>query len=609
MAVFITAPSEGDSSTSGERHFAKAIKRCLGDEYIVWYDVPVGLKVIGNPSRQPDFILLHPQWGVLIMEIKDWRMKTIQDLNPKQATLLVNGQPTEAKNPLNQARDYGFRVMNLLQKDHLLVHPRGKHEGKLLTPCNHGVVLSNIKRRDFEAKNFSTVIPPHLVICQDEMNDSVSPEAFEKRLLDMCEYSFGSTLANEQIDRIRWHLFPEIRINAPSQLDKIPDIIQIMDLEQEKLARNLGDGHRIIHGVAGSGKTLVLVNRCLQLIEELDKPILVICFNLVLAAQLRYVLQEKGAEGRVIVQHFHGWCKHILKQSCVSSPRRADYAELQEYIHAIENTVLEAVENGQILQGIYGAVLVDEAHDFNDSWLKLLAKMPDPDKKHLLILYDDAQGLYSRQRPIWSRLNIQARGRTSAMKVNYRNTIEVATWASLFAQDMLAETSNPDEDQPIRLTPQTAGRIGIAPKIRPQSNFREEVKYIATGLKKLHEEGYAWNQMAILYAFKRDGGTVAEILASKGVPVEWLNEQNDRLNYNPAAPSVKVMTIHCSKGLEFPVVAIPGIDKIDNYDEKVQLIYVGMTRSTNKLVLSYTGSNCNSALVQHLETTLPSLAA
>ena len=31
-----------------------------------------------------------------------------------------------------------------------------------------------------------------------------------------------------------------------------------MDLQQGKLARSLGDGHRVIHGVAGSGKNMIL---------------------------------------------------------------------------------------------------------------------------------------------------------------------------------------------------------------------------------------------------------------------------------------------------------------------------------------------------------------
>jgi superfamily I DNA and RNA helicase len=32
-----------------------------------------------------------------------------------------------------------------------------------------------------------------------------------------------------------------------------------MDVEQERLARGLGEGHRVIHGAVGSGKTMILV--------------------------------------------------------------------------------------------------------------------------------------------------------------------------------------------------------------------------------------------------------------------------------------------------------------------------------------------------------------
>jgi superfamily I DNA and RNA helicase len=34
--------------------------------------------------------------------------------------------------------------------------------------------------------------------------------------------------------------------------------MRVMDMQQEQLARSLGDGHRVIHGVAGSGKTMIL---------------------------------------------------------------------------------------------------------------------------------------------------------------------------------------------------------------------------------------------------------------------------------------------------------------------------------------------------------------
>ena len=135
----------------------------------------------------------------------------------------------------------------------------------------------------------------------------------------MFHYHFGNPLTLPQIERVRWHLFPEIRISSvqqdffsdPPKFDEgepVPDIVRVMDLAQEQLARSLGSGHRIIHGVAGSGKTLILGYRCLHLARILHKPILVLCFNITLAARLRSFINEKGIADKVQVYHFHEWC-------------------------------------------------------------------------------------------------------------------------------------------------------------------------------------------------------------------------------------------------------------------------------------------------------------
>jgi superfamily I DNA/RNA helicase len=50
------------------------------------------------------------------------------------------------------------------------------------------------------------------------------------------------------------------------------------------------------------------------------------------------------------------------------------------------------------------------------------------------------------------------------------------------------------------------------------------------------------------------------------------------------------MTMHSSKGLEFPLVAIPGIGFMPGTQKdlaaEAKLLYVAMTRSTEKLVLT-----------------------
>ena len=111
----------------------------------------------------------------------------------------------------------------------------------------------------------------------------------------MFNYQFPQSLTLPQIDRMRAHLFPEIRIQAvnndlfapqeqPAQpVTAIPDIIKVMDMQQELLARSFGEGHRVVHGVAGSGKTLILGFRCWYLAQLHSSPILVLCYNISLA--------------------------------------------------------------------------------------------------------------------------------------------------------------------------------------------------------------------------------------------------------------------------------------------------------------------------------------
>jgi superfamily I DNA and RNA helicase len=74
--------------------------------------------------------------------------------------------------------------------------------------------------------------------------------------------------------------------------DTIPNIVRIMDLQQEQLARSLGEGHRVIHGVAGSGKTMILVYRVEYLAQVIQKPILVLCYNVSLAARLEQMARK-----------------------------------------------------------------------------------------------------------------------------------------------------------------------------------------------------------------------------------------------------------------------------------------------------------------------------
>ncbi|MBD1998452.1 NERD domain-containing protein [Leptolyngbya sp. FACHB-541] len=597
MATLIPAfSSRSQYMTPGERRLAQRLEQKLEDDYLLWYDVPVGEKRL-----HPDFILLHPLRGLIVLEVKDWKLDTIGQINPVSVTLLtVNGEE-RVKNPVAQARGYALAVKQELERDHLLVESAGHYKGKLAFPVSHGVILANITRKQFESvEGLNEVLEPNLVICQDEMYESVDAGEFQQRLWNFCTYKFGEPLTPTQIDRIRWHLFPEVRISdrpleretsQPEAL-AVPDVLRVMDLYQEQLARSLGDGHRVVHGVAGSGKTLILVYRCLHLAQQSGKPILVLCFNVTLAAKLRSMLHEKGVGDRVTVRHFHGWCGDLLQQYGMAKP---SYNQFQgdEYVRELVRRVIGAVDSGKIPAGQYGAVLIDEGHDFRPEWLKLTAQMVDPKTSSFLLLYDDAQNLYGEKRAkkfSFKSCGIQAQGRTTIFKINYRNTAEVLTVAYQFAREAMLPTDGQEEDTPMLVKPESSMRHGAKPVLIRLPNFKQEIDYLAERSQQFHERGTPWNEMAIVYRSKFMGDRICSQLKQAQIPVEWVNENGNSRDFKPTEQSIKLITMHSSKGLEFPVVFIPGVGYLPSQystpEEEARLLYVAMTRAIDQLVLT-----------------------
>src|SRR5699024_11861087 len=76
---------------------------------------------------------------------------------------------------------------------------------------------------------------------------------------------------------------------APYQDDLLLSLhdMKTMDLHQENLAKQIGDKNRLIRGVAGSGKTLILASRAKLLAKQHpDWKILILCYNISLASYI-----------------------------------------------------------------------------------------------------------------------------------------------------------------------------------------------------------------------------------------------------------------------------------------------------------------------------------
>lgn len=599
MAVFPQGKTRiRERVRGGERRVFEALARQLEDDYTVWHNIPI----LGS-SREPDFVVLHPQRGLLILEVKDWKLTTILDANPMRVHIRTEQGGVAKVHPLSQAKGYALDVHRLLERHPELCHQEGPHKGKVILPWGWGAVLSHIRRSEVEGNaDFQSVFEPARVLLADDLAEEVEPMAFQERLWSMFTVHWRPALTLPQLSLVRGLLFPELRLgeqkplplNAALPALVVRDVLQVMDQHQEAIARNLGEGHRLIHGPAGSGKTMLLIFRAvhLQAAARPDKPILVLCYNKALADRIDAILRLKGVGPSVQVRTFHSWAYELVRTYQLG---RVDHLDRSEFSEAVARLACDGIASKRVPQGQYTALLIDEAHDLADDWIAAAVKMVDPATKSLLVLYDDAQSIYQKKRRklSFAKLGVEARGRTEILRINYRNTREVLSVALECARSILEERASTDGDEVPLVLPESAGRTGPLPVFRRFENLQAELRGVLDTLQRLLADGTRARDVVVLARQWWPLEKLRDLLESAGIPAVLTKAH--RRGEARDEEAVTLTTLHSSKGLEFPVVLIVALNLLETRDEEfaeeVRLLYVGMTRATHQLHLSASGAS------------------
>ncbi|EDR2901472.1 NERD domain-containing protein, partial [Salmonella enterica subsp. enterica] len=181
MAKLMTSLAQcSERITWGERRVAQRLESHLGDDCLIWYDIPVG-----RQYQHPDFVIIDPSSGLIFLEVKDWRRSTFCHADPRMVTLETAQGSMQVKNPLVQVREYACATAEMLSRDPLL-QQTGIYQGKLNVAWAYGVVFTNITRQQLKSLSadgaVEAVFPEALTICQDEMTESVSQEAFRNKI-------------------------------------------------------------------------------------------------------------------------------------------------------------------------------------------------------------------------------------------------------------------------------------------------------------------------------------------------------------------------------------------------------------------------------------------
>lgn len=611
MAECVPDRLSSKASRGEERTFALLKK--LPDDYWIYYEPNID-------NRHPDFIVIAPDLGVIIIELKGWYFDDIVGGNHSEITINSEGRERQEIHPLEQARNYMWRLFRACEKNQYreyLFRKEGKYRNKFFFPFCHFVVLSNISRDNIlkrKDQNVSDIFKSDNTLFRDELValEDASPEEIKNTLMRFFDPYWPITrFSDEQVNVLRSIIHPEIilspltsRTLTEDEAEKCFDLV-VLDRKQENNARKIGEGHRIIYGVAGSGKTVLLIARAKWLHDrDPHARILLLCYNVVLSVYLRHVLEEYP---RINVFHFDGWAKHNG-----IPPRKEDPAtkKLEDDV-SLGKRLLEHLRNHGGDSRKYDAILVDEAQDFPPVWYScVLEALNDPLDGDLLIVCDGNQGIRLIDAVSWKSLGIKAVGRTIHQAFdldrNYRNTREILKLAAHFTAKNVK--NNEDSISIVPVDPNQAIRRGPKPILLRCKDHADECRRIANFTRTLLSGNVPFNEIKItlrpqdigvLYVRKlhKDSETFKRFLKDLETlaPVTWLSEgYYSRMKV--FEESIKVQTVASSKGLQYRVVFVMWADLFSSRtpaDSEIQqrFLYVALTRASELLIITYSQEN------------------
>jgi superfamily I DNA/RNA helicase len=377
--------------------------------------------------------------------------------------------------------------------------------------------------------------------------------------------------------------------------------------EQQNKAKNFSlEGHSLVRGVAGSGKSLVLRNRLEKLIDEGYEEILVLCYNRFMNGWINSIIPQKGLSLNVESRTFHSWAYRIGYTYKWDKNR-----EMREKItYLVQEKAKER----------YQAILIDEAQDFYDEWFNAMLYAVTPDTNSIFFVYDNTQSVYEgqqhrrKQEWSWSKLGFDVRGRSQIFDLNYRNAPEIIELAWQFIYPYLASAN-----MKIAKRSDAGGKIGhIVEPLKKSSRSSSIKPMLVSDMSpdniakqvKLALSSHPDSSIGVLLHPQEPKSFKSEIslcLKKWGVPHHAPMCSEDREHNVVNRPFVIVDSWNALKGVEFDAVIIAGLDKVkdlpdanEDFQEKAGL-YTAITRARDHVVMLY---HDETQVVQQLQNIL-----
>jgi len=533
MARMIPEQPHPETQSQAELHLFDAWDRQLPDDYVVFHSVwwQVRDTQAGIRDGEADFLLAHPDFGMLVVEVKGGHIR-YDGLNEQWYS---NQNPI--KDPFRQGREAKYSLLAKLKE---LPYWRDRWITVGYAVAFPDVAVKGDLRLD---------APRELIL---DASDMANLGAWLDRAF---RYLQGrrpedSPLAPHGIQELvallspSWDLRPLLSAEIEAEGQELARLTE----EQFVMLDFLGRHRRAaISGCAGSGKTTLAYEKARRLADQ-GFQVLLTCFNVALA---EFLGSDEEKPRNLQVVNLHRLADELVAQAGLpTGPYTSEYFD-----QVLPERLVEALD---VLGSQYDAIIVDEGQDFEDNWwLPLQCLLHDPDQGVFYVFFDDNQNIYKAARQIPLELA------PFPLTRNCRNTQHIHQQVMQFHRS---------DVEPVAIGPQ-----GRPVEMHTYTNPVDLKRLLRQVLHRLVvEEGVpAWD-IVLLSPKSRERSKLWEMgpLGNFQLTGQWTD----------ASGEIYCTSVYKFKGLESPIVIMAEIDGEQAWNLR-SILYVGCSRACSHLVL------------------------
>lgn len=322
----------------------------------------------------------------------------------------------------------------------------------------------------------------------------------------------------------------------------------------------------IVMAAAASGKTRVLTERVKWLLEQGVDPnkMVVFTFTNAAAEEMRSRIGEKGKD--VFINTIHSYAFNLLMKHGIDAGKAADEERFDDFFYMIDNNrdCIEEVEH----------LLLDEAQDSNLLQYQFILDMIRP--KHLFIVGDYRQSIYEWNggRPdILMDLSGNHDFVTYSLNENYRNGPTILRFAKRLINNSMADDYSLMDDS-ICMNEFEVDSVA-------------EVSFMPSDIVSRISRSKDYGNWFILTRSNAQIDAMMDLLTKAEIPCDTfkrsqISSEEFRVKMN--TNTVKILTVHASKGLEADNVIVVGVPKWNKKAEERRIAYVAATRAKKQLI-------------------------